>query len=131
MTEPRSFLTGPRRCGVPRDSRKLLQALWPATDILIAGQYSEEQIWTFGEVIERLAEDIEITWHVQLANKLAASNNAPTKIIKNLAFDNSIDVAEPVLRQSGRVRFRNAGGKCSFQEPAASSRYFETKIHFR
>src|ERR1700719_2596673 len=102
MTEPRSFLTDLEDPVSRGTAESCLQALWHATDILIAGQYSEHQIWTFGEVIERLAEDIEITARVRLANKLAASNNAPIKLIKNLAFDDSIDVAEPGRRQSGR-----------------------------
>jgi len=31
------------------DSRT--RALWHATDLLIAGRYSDDEIWTFGEVI--------------------------------------------------------------------------------
>jgi uncharacterized protein (DUF2336 family) len=83
-----------------------LRALWHATDILIAGRYSEEQIWTFGEVIGRLAEDIEVAARVRLSNMLAPSNNAPVNVIKKLAFDDLIDVAGPVLRQSERLDAR-------------------------
>jgi uncharacterized protein (DUF2336 family) len=103
MTELRSFLLDLEDAVTRGTAESCLQALWHATDVLIAGQYSEEQIWTFGEVIERLAEDIEITARVRLANKLATSDNAPIKVIKNLAFDDSIDVAGPVLRQSSRL----------------------------
>jgi uncharacterized protein (DUF2336 family) len=80
-----------------------LQALWHATDILIAGSYSEEEIWTFGEIIGRLAEEIEQSARVRLASKLAASNNSPFKIVKKLASDDSIDVAGTVLRKSERL----------------------------
>jgi uncharacterized protein (DUF2336 family) len=80
-----------------------LRALWHATDMLIAGSYSEEEIWTFGEVIGRLAEEIEQSARVRLASKLAASKNAPSGVVKNLACDNSIDVAGPVLRKSERL----------------------------
>src|ERR1700727_1931873 len=83
-----------------------LLALWHATDILIAGRYSEDQIWTFGEIIERLAEEIEFAARVKLANKLAPSNNAPIAVVKRLAFDDSIDIAGPVLRQSERLDSR-------------------------
>jgi hypothetical protein len=31
------------------DSR--LQALWHATDFLIAGRYTDDEIWVFGEII--------------------------------------------------------------------------------
>ena len=103
MTETKSFLTDLEDAVSRGTAESCLQALWHATDILIAGQYSEDQIWTFGEVIGRLADDIETAARVQLANKLAPSNNAPIEIIKKLAFDNSIDVAGPVLRQSDRL----------------------------
>jgi uncharacterized protein (DUF2336 family) len=106
MTESTSFLTELEEAVSRGTAESCLQALWHATDILIAGRYSEDQIWTFGEVIGRLAEDIEIAARVRLAHKLAPSNNAPIKIIKNLAFDDSIDVAGPVLRLSGRLDAR-------------------------
>jgi uncharacterized protein (DUF2336 family) len=106
MTEPRSFLADLEDAVSRGTAESCLQALWHATDVLIAGQYSEDQIWTFGEVIGRLAEDIEIAARVRLANKLAPSNNAPVKIIKKLAFDDSIDVAGPILRQSNRLDAR-------------------------
>ena len=103
MTEPKSLLAELEDAVSRGTAESCLQALWHATDILIAGRYSEDQIWTFGEIIGRLAEDIEIVARVRLANKLAPSNNAPIKIINNLAFDDSIDVAGPVLRQSERL----------------------------
>jgi uncharacterized protein (DUF2336 family) len=80
-----------------------LRALWHATDLLIAGTYSEDQIWTFGEIIGRLAQEIETTARTRLAGKLAASNNAPYKLTSQLASDDCIDVAWPILRQSGRL----------------------------
>ena len=46
-----------------------LRALWHATDILIAGQFSEEDVWIFGEVIERLAREIESEVRAQLSRK--------------------------------------------------------------
>jgi len=80
-----------------------LRALWHATDVLVSGTYSEDQIWTFGEIIARLAEEIELGARVQLAKKLAPSKNAPLKIIKRLASDDWIEVAGPVLGQSERL----------------------------
>jgi hypothetical protein len=47
-----------------------LRALWHATDLLIAGRYSEAEIWTFGEVIGRLAEQIELESRCRLAKRL-------------------------------------------------------------
>jgi uncharacterized protein (DUF2336 family) len=103
MSEPKTFLAELEDAVSRGTAESCLLALWHATDILIAGRYSEDQIWTFGEVIGRLAEEIEFTARVRLANKLAPSNNAPINVIKTLAFDDSIAVAGPVLRQSQRL----------------------------
>jgi len=103
MTEPKSFLVELEDAVSRGTPESCSRALWHATDILIAGRYSEDQIWTFGEIIERLAEEIEVAARVRLANKLAPSNNAPINVIRKLAFDDSIDVAGPVLRQSERL----------------------------
>jgi uncharacterized protein (DUF2336 family) len=73
---------------------------------LIAGQYTDEEIWMFGEVIGLLERDIAAAARVQLAKRLARAGNAPTAIIKKLAFDDSIDVAGPVLRYSERLDAR-------------------------
>src|SRR6267378_3756790 len=83
-----------------------LRALWHTTDLLIAGTYTEDQIWTFGEVIGRLASEIEVAARTQLAQRLARIDNAPIKIINKLAFDDSIDVAGPILRYSERLDVR-------------------------
>lgn len=83
------------------------RALWHATDLLIAGRYSEDQIWVFGEVIGRLAEDIELAARAQLGKRLASVGQAPASVIKKLAFDDSIEVAGPVLQQSERLDVRS------------------------
>ena len=83
-----------------------LRALWHTTDLLIAGTYTEDQIWTFGEVIGRLASEIEVAARTQLAKRLARIDNAPIKIINKLAFDDSIEVAGPILRYSERLDVR-------------------------
>jgi uncharacterized protein (DUF2336 family) len=80
-----------------------LRALWHTTDTLVAGSYSEGQIATFGEIIGRLAGEIEVDARVRLAAKLARSNNAPHAIVGKLAADDEIDVARPVLRHSERL----------------------------
>ena len=82
------------------------RALWYATDLLITGRYTDDEIWMFGEIIGRLEQDIEEAARAQLAKRLARADNAPVKIINKLAFDDSIDVAGPVLRQSERLDSR-------------------------
>jgi len=83
------------------ESRK--RALWHTTDLMIAGRFSDDEIWTFGEVIGRLADEIEAAARAQLARRLARFEQAPVNIIRKLAFDDCIDVAGPVLRESGRL----------------------------
>jgi len=79
------------------------RALWHATDVLIAGSYSEDEVWTFGEIIGRLANEIEASARARLSAKLAGSNNAPFNVVRRLASDYSIEVAGPVLRDSTRL----------------------------
>jgi len=86
--------------GTP-ESRK--RALWHTTDLMIAGRYSDDEIWTFGEVIGRLADEIEVASRAQLAKRLAQFDQAPVNIIHKLAFDDEIEVAGPVLRESERL----------------------------
>jgi Uncharacterised protein conserved in bacteria (DUF2336) len=80
--------------------------LWHATDLLIEGRYSEDQIWVFGAVIGRLADEIEIAARARLAERLARSNNAPVNVINELASHDSIAVAGPVLAHSERLDVR-------------------------
>ena len=79
------------------------RALWHTTDLMIAGRYSEDEIWTFGEVVGRLADEIEVAARARLARRLACFDRAPRNIIHQLAFDDSIAVAGPVLQQSERI----------------------------
>jgi Uncharacterised protein conserved in bacteria (DUF2336) len=80
-----------------------LRALWHATDVLVAGQYSEQTIWVFGEIIERLTRELEVEVRAQLSQRLADSNNAPIDLINRLANHKSIDVAGAVLQRSERL----------------------------
>jgi len=79
------------------------RALWHATDVLLEGEYSEEHIQVFGDVIGRLAEEIEQSARAELSRRLAHSGNAPPKVVKMLAFDDAIEVAGPILQFSPRL----------------------------
>jgi uncharacterized protein (DUF2336 family) len=103
MSEHASFLAELEDAVSKGTAESCARALWHATDVLIAGSYSEDEISTFGEIIERLADEIETNARAQLASKLAASRNAPLDVVKRLASDYSIDVAGPILRQSPRL----------------------------
>ena len=103
MTEARSFLRELSEAVLRGSPESRARALWHATDILIEGRYTEDQIWVFGEVIGRLADEIEVVARAKLAERLAHTNNAPFNIVMILAFDDSIDVAGPVLQHSQRL----------------------------
>jgi uncharacterized protein (DUF2336 family) len=96
-----------------------LQALWHATDLLITGQFSDEQVWTFGEVIQRLAEEIEVAARGRLAERLARFDRAPANIVRQLASDNAIEVAGPMLQHS----------KCMSSESLVESARIKSQDH--
>jgi Uncharacterized protein conserved in bacteria len=103
MTAANSFLKDLDDAILRGTSESRMRALWHTTDLLIAGGYSDDEIWTFGEVIGRLADEIEVVARAQLARRLARFDKAPVNIIHKLAFDDSIEVAGPVLRESERL----------------------------
>ena len=79
------------------------RALWTATDMLMVGQYTDEEIWVFGEVIGRLAAEIEFAARARLAEKLSRIAYAPPQLIGNFAADRAIEIAGPVLRYSDQL----------------------------
>jgi uncharacterized protein (DUF2336 family) len=87
-------------CGTA-ESRE--RALWHATDIFMVGAYTDEETWVFGEVIGRLAAEIELAARAKLAEKLSRINHAPPQLIDRFASDDAIEVAGPVLRYSERL----------------------------
>ena len=101
--EPKSFLRDLDEAvsrGTPESRAK---ALWHTTDLMIAGRFSDDEIWTFGEVVTRLADEIEVAARAQLSERLARFDRAPVNIIHKLAFDDAIEVAGPVLRESSQL----------------------------
>ena len=103
MIETGSFLRELENAVSRGSAESRLRALWHATDYLIAGRYTDDEIWVFGEVIGRLADGIELAARAELSKRLVHTDNASIGIIKKLAFDDSIDVAGPILQHSGRL----------------------------
>jgi len=101
--EQKSFLDDLEEAVARGTPESRTRALWHTTDLMIAGHFSEDEVWTFGEVVSRLAEEIEVAARAQLSRRLARFDQAPANIIHKLAFDDAIEVAGPVLRESKRL----------------------------
>ena len=82
-----------------------VEMLTRITDLFVSGapRFAEDQVGVFDDVMVRLVAAIEAQARARLAQRLAPITNAPTAVIHMLAFDDNIDVAEPVLRQSERL----------------------------
>jgi uncharacterized protein (DUF2336 family) len=82
-----------------------IEMLARLTDLFVDGasRYSEEQIGIFDDVMARLVSTIEAKDRAELAHRLAPITNAPSSVIHMLAFDDHIEVAQPILRQSERL----------------------------
>lgn len=86
-------------------TEKQAEILRRVTDLFMAGaeNYSEEHVDLFDGVISRIAEKIETKARAELAHRLAVVDNAPPLTVLQLAHDDSIDVAGPILSRSNRL----------------------------
>jgi Uncharacterised protein conserved in bacteria (DUF2336) len=75
------------------------------TDLFVegAGRYTPGQINLFDEVILKLVAAIEAKARAKLSSRLAPVHNAPSGVVRMLAFDDNIDVARPILTTSERL----------------------------
>jgi uncharacterized protein (DUF2336 family) len=78
------------------------KTLHRVTDLFVFGSthFSKDQVAVFDGVFNHLIADVELSVREALAVRLAPLKNAPPKIIRQLAFDDEITVAKPVLTQS-------------------------------
>ncbi|HTS39103.1 MAG TPA: DUF2336 domain-containing protein [Xanthobacteraceae bacterium] len=72
------------------------------TDLFVfsSGHCSEDHIDLFDSIFSRLIADIETSARAILADRLATVPNAPPTVIRKLAFDDSIEVAQSILKKS-------------------------------
>jgi len=84
------------------NAQQRLRVLQRVTDLFVAGsrRYSPQQIGLFDDVLQQLSAEVERKARAKLANRMASLEAAPPKLVRALAFDNSIDVAGPVLTNS-------------------------------
>jgi Uncharacterised protein conserved in bacteria (DUF2336) len=71
--------------------------------LLNVGHYSAEQLDIYDGVLNELVANVEVAARVKLAQRLAPLDSAPANTIRSLALDDAIEVAEPVLSQSGAL----------------------------
>jgi len=87
------------------DAEQRVRILERITDLFVAGSrsYSGEHIELFDDVLQRLTVDIELEARAKLANRMASIDSAPPRLIRQLAFDDEIRVAGPVLTHSAQL----------------------------
>ncbi len=68
---------------------------------------SELQVGAFDEVMVRLADKAPTRVRAELSERLAGIGIAPRKVVRDLAFDESLAVAGPVLQRSTRLDERD------------------------
>src|SRR5580700_524096 len=75
------------------------------TDLFLndSDRLNDDQIKLFDDVLCLLTRRIERRALVELSKRLAPVDNSPLEVIRRLAWDESIEVAEPVLAQSRRL----------------------------
>jgi uncharacterized protein (DUF2336 family) len=81
------------------------QMLRKVTDAFLADadRLNDRQVDVFDDVLIRLIERIETRALAELSTRLAPIHNAPNEVIQNLARNDEIAVAGPVLMQSRRL----------------------------
>jgi uncharacterized protein (DUF2336 family) len=86
-------------------SQRSAETLRRLTDLFTgrAEALSESHIQLFDDVIARLASEIETKARIELARRLAPFDKAPLNTVRQLAYDDSIEVAGPVLLRSRRL----------------------------
>ena len=84
---------------------KRVETLKRVTDLFLGGheRLTELQIQVFDDVLGHLITRMESKALIELSERLAPINNAPTKVVHTLARDDEIAIAGPVLSMSDRL----------------------------
>lgn len=80
-------------------------ALRRITDLFVSssGQISDDQIALFDDVMGKLVREIDASARVTFSTRMASMPNTPQQVIRTLALDDDIEVAEPILANSERL----------------------------
>jgi uncharacterized protein (DUF2336 family) len=84
---------------------KRVDTLRRITDLFIidADRFNDREVGVFNDVLEHLIARIEGKALAELSRRLAPINNAPAGVIRRLAGNDDITIAEPLLTQSARL----------------------------
>jgi len=88
-----------------KDIAHRAETLRRLTDLFVLGstKYSGKQIALFDDVMSRLVDEVEVSARAAFGHRLANVPNAPPRIMRELALDNAIEVAGPVLAHSEQI----------------------------
>jgi uncharacterized protein (DUF2336 family) len=105
MSEPRTLIGELEAAMQSGSDDRRTTTLRRVTDLFLAnaGEYDEEQLQLFDDVLGHMVERIETKARAELSERLAPVANAPTGLMRQLASDQEIRVAGPVLRHSPRL----------------------------
>lgn len=83
-------------------SERRRELLREVTDLFFApsGPHNPSELALFDSVLSKLAEDMEEEVRAELANRFCDAPAAPAGLVRDLASDESMAVAEPVLARS-------------------------------
>jgi uncharacterized protein (DUF2336 family) len=84
---------------------KRVETLRRVTDLFLSGadRLNDSQIAVFDDVLGLLIKRIESKAMIELSARLAPVDNAPSEVVRRLAWDDNIAIAEPVLAHSTRL----------------------------
>jgi uncharacterized protein (DUF2336 family) len=87
------------------DAHECADTLRRVTDLFLSGadRFTEDQVRLFEDVLGFLIERIDTRARAELSTRLALVDQAPIRVIRQLAIDDELVVAEPVLAGSPRL----------------------------
>jgi uncharacterized protein (DUF2336 family) len=86
-------------------SERRIDMLRRIADLFVdtAPRITNEQAGVFDDVFEHLIREIEAKAMLELSDRMASVENAPERLIRRLANDDSIEISGPVLERSDRL----------------------------
>lgn len=99
MIVPKSLIAELEETILHKDVAHRAETLRRLTDLFVLGsaKYSGDQVALFDDVMSRLLDEVEVSARAAFGHRMAIMPIAPPKVMRELALDNAIEVAGPVL----------------------------------